>query len=76
MTDKVEITSCTHDTRKTTGYAEGKINGREFTASWATFEPLGGLFYDTWLDTTDAQNRAVTKALNDFNAVPKVRVRT
>jgi len=61
---EVEITSCSHDTSETVGYAEGKINGREFTGSWATWEPLGGLFFDSWLDTTWAQNKAIVKALS------------
>ena len=43
MPYKVEITSCWHDSSKTTGYAEGKLGEREFTASWATYEPLGAL---------------------------------
>jgi hypothetical protein len=72
MPYKVEITSCSHDPSKTIGYTEGKIDRREFVASWATFQPLGGLFYDTWLDTTLTQDRAIAKALNDMNAVPKL----
>ncbi len=71
----VEITSCWHDSSKTTGYAEGKLDGREFTASWATYEPLGALFYDTWLDTTKRQNKTILKALNDINAVPRAELR-
>ena len=61
---EVEIASCSHDTSKSVGYAEGKINNREFTASWATWEPLGGLFFDSWLDTTPAQNGAIIRALS------------
>ena len=72
MAYKVEITSCSHDPSMTTGYAEGKLDRLEFTASWATYEPLGALFYDTWLDTTQRQNQAIAKALNSMKAVPKV----
>ena len=72
MPCEVEITSCAHDPSKTTGYAEGKLIGREFVASWATYAPLGALFYDTWLETTQAQNRAIAKTLNGMDAVPKV----
>ena len=75
MAYKVEITRCWHDSIKTTGYAEGKVGEREFTASWATYEPLGALFYDTWLDTTERQNGAIARALNDINALPQVRLR-
>ena len=74
MPSKVEITNCSHDSSKTIGYAEGKIDDREFTASWATFAPFGALFYDTWLDTTQAQNKKIAKVLIDMNTVPKVRV--
>lgn len=63
----MEIVSCSHDTSKTVGYTEGKINGREFTASWATWELLGGLFFDSWLDTTRAQNKAIVKALSHID---------
>ena len=58
---EVEITSCSHDTSEAVGYAKGRINGREFTASW---KPLGGLFFDSWLDTTRAQNKAIVKVLS------------
>ena len=75
MAYRVEITSCSHDPSMTTGYAEGKLDGREFTASWATYEPLGALFYDTWLDTTQRQNQAIARVLNSTKAVPKVVVR-
>jgi len=75
MPYKVEITSCWHDSIKTTGYTDGKLGEREFTASWATYEPLGALFYDTWLDTTERQNEAIAKALNNINAVPRVGLR-
>jgi hypothetical protein len=73
MAYKVEITRCWHNPSETTGYAEVKLDGRELTASWATYEPVGGLFYDTWLDTTQRQNQAIAKALNNMNAVPRVR---
>jgi hypothetical protein len=35
-TPKVEITKHWSAMSKTIGYAEGKLNGQEFTASWAT----------------------------------------
>ncbi len=61
---EVEITSYSHDRSETVGYAEGKISGREFTTSWATWEPVGGLFFDIWFDTTRAHNKAIVKALS------------
>ena len=75
MAYKVEIMRYWHDSSETTGYAEAKLDGRELTASWATYEPLGGLFYETWLDTTPKQNQAIAKALNNIHAVPKVQLR-
>jgi len=75
MAYNVQITSCSHDASMTTGYAEGKLDGREFTASWATYEPLGALFYETWLDATQRQNQCIAKALNSMKAIPKVVVR-
>ncbi|MFP3975784.1 MAG: hypothetical protein ACLFVK_06140 [Dehalococcoidia bacterium] len=72
MAYRVEITSCSHDLSMTTGYAEGKLNRREFTASWATYESLGALFYDTWLEATPTQNRAIANALNRIDTVPKL----
>jgi hypothetical protein len=44
---KVTITKHWHDGSETIGYAEGKLNGREFTASWDKRCPIGALFYDT-----------------------------
>jgi hypothetical protein len=55
------------------GYAEGKLDGRAFTASWATFCPLGAIFYDTWLDSTVAQTKAIARALSKVQAVPVPR---
>lgn len=71
---RVEITSHSHDGSGTIGYAEGKWNGREFVASWATWCSFGALFYDTWLDATDGQCKAVAKALTELGAIPKVTV--
>ncbi len=67
---KVHITKHSSDTSNTVGYAEGTLNGREFTASWARWCPLGAIFYDTWLDATDAQVRAITDALANAGALP------
>ena len=67
---KVKIIRFWHDTSKTIGYAEGTINGREFTASWASWEPLGGLFYDTWLDTTPLENKTIKNTLLEKGAIP------
>jgi hypothetical protein len=67
---KIEITKHWSDTSGIVGYAEGKMDGREFTASWATFSPLGAVFYDSWLDSTVAQTRAIARALVKAEAVP------
>ena len=69
-TAKVHITKHSSDTSSTVGYAEGTLNGRKFTASWASWRPLGAIFYDTWLDATDAQLRAIAQALSDAGALP------
>ena len=69
---KVEITRHWSDESKTIGYAEGKLNGREFTASWATRCPLGAIFFDTWLDSTENQTRAIGRALAKVGADPPV----
>jgi len=69
-TPKIEITKHWSDTSETVGYAEGKLAGREFTASWASFCPLGAIFYDTWLDLTVVQTKAVARALAKVRAVP------
>jgi hypothetical protein len=67
---KVEITKHWSDTSHTIGYAEGKLSNREFTASWATNCSLGAIFYDTWLDSGDAQTRAIARALTKAGAIP------
>lgn len=71
---KIEITKHWSDTSEVVGYAEGKLDGREFTASWATFCPLGAVFYDSWLDSTFGQNRAIARALAKAKAVPAPRL--
>lgn len=71
---KIEITKHWSDPSGVVGYAEGGINGREFTASWATFCPLGAVFYDSWLDSTVAQTRAIARVLAEAGAVPAPRV--
>ena len=73
-TPKVKITKHWHDGTETIGYAEGELNGREFTASWATWRPIGALFYDTWLDSTKTQDRAIARGLTKLDAVPAVEV--
>ena len=70
----VEITKHWHDDSETVGYAEGTLDEREFTASWATWCPLGATFFDTWLDATKSQDIAIARALKTLNAVPAVRV--
>ena len=70
---KIEITKHWSDTSKIVGYAEGKLNGWEFTASWATFCPLGAIFYDSWLDSTVAQTKAIARALAKVQPVPAPR---
>ncbi len=69
-TTKVEITRHWSDSSGSVGYAEGKLGIREFTASWATFCALGAVFYDTWFDATDAQMKAIARALRDQGAMP------
>ena len=71
---KVKIIKHWHDGSEVIGYAEGEIDGREFTASWATWCPIGALFYDNWLDSTKSQDKAIASALKKLNAVPAVRV--
>jgi hypothetical protein len=60
---KVDITSCSHHPSGQVGYAEGTINKREFVASWSTWQPLGGIIYDTWLDTRPAESQAIAAEL-------------
>jgi hypothetical protein len=69
-TTKIEITRQWSDTTKAIGYAEGSFDGREFTASWFSRGQLGTLFYDSWLDATDAQAKAVARAFTKAGAVP------
>ena len=69
---KVEITSHSHDPCGSVGYAEGKWEGREFVASWATWRALGVTFSDTWLDATAAQRKSIGKALAGLGAVPEI----
>jgi hypothetical protein len=67
---KIEITKQWSDTTKAIGYAEGSFDGREFTASWFSRGELGALFYDSWLDATDAQAKAIARTLTNAGAVP------
>ena len=69
---KVKIRKHWHDGTETIGYAEGDLNGREFTASWARWCPLGALFFDTWLDATRPQEEAIATALKRVKAVPSL----
>ena len=64
---KVVITKHWSDSSEVCGYAEGTFGGREFTASWANFCPLGAIFYDTWLDSTTLQNRAIACVLAEID---------
>ncbi len=73
-TSKVTITKHWHDDTQTTGYAEGELNGHEFTASWATWCPIGAMFYETWLDSTKTQDTAIARALTKLNAIPSVQI--
>ena len=73
-TTKIEITKHWSDPSEAVGYAEGKLDGREFTASWASFCPLGAIFYDTWLDSTAVQTKAIARALAKVRAVPAPRL--
>jgi hypothetical protein len=66
----IEITKHWSDSSETIGYAEGTLEGHEFTASWMAGEPLGAIFFDTWLDSTAAQTRAIAKALAGTGAKP------
>ena len=67
---KTEITKHWSDRSETVGYAEGTLAGHEFTASWGAGYPLGAIFYDTWLDATRTQTRAIARALAKAGAVP------
>jgi hypothetical protein len=71
---KVEITKQWSDTTKAIGYAEGRFERREFTASWFSRGQLGALFYDSWLDATAAQSKAIARALTKAGAVPLPRL--
>ena len=71
---KVSIKKHWHDGSETIGYAEGELDGREFTASWATWCPFGALFYDTWLDSTRTQDKAIAASLRKLNAMPPIQV--
>ena len=70
---KVEITKLSSGPSKTIGYAEGKLKGRGFAASWGAGQPLGALFFDTWLDARDSQIRAIAAAFTEAKAVPPVQ---
>ena len=67
---KVIITKSWADDDGVVGYAEGKMDGREFTASWGAGSPLGALFYDTWLDASAATTRLIARALTKVGAAP------
>ena len=69
---RIEITKSSNDSSGTIGYAEGRISGKDFTASWATFSPLNAIIFDSWLDASQSEVRAIAKALNDSGVVPKV----
>ena len=73
-TPEVEIKKHWSDASQTIGYAEGYLNGREFTASWATWCPFDAMFYDTWLDSTRSQEKAIARALEKLSAVPAIKV--
>ena len=70
MPNTIQITKQWSDPSETVGYAEGKLDGREFTASWASFCPLGAIFYDTWLDSTVVQTQAIVRALAKAGSMP------
>ena len=67
---KVVITKQWRDDDGVVGYAEGKLDGREFTASWGAGRPLGALFYDTWLDVSAAQARLIARVLTKAGTAP------
>ena len=71
---KGTITKHRHDGSETIGYAEGKLNGREFTASWDKRCPICAMFYDTWRDSTRTQDKAIAAALRKLGALPAIRV--
>lgn len=70
-TPKIEIAKHWSDTSAAVGYAEGVLAGREFTATWATFCPLGAVFHDSWLDSTATQTKAIARALFKVKATPR-----
>ena len=67
---KVVITKKWTDDAGVVGYAEGNLDGREFTASWGAGSPLGALFYDTWLDVSAAKARLISRALTKAGTAP------
>jgi hypothetical protein len=67
---KVIITQNWTDGDGVVGCAEGKVNGREFTASWGAGRPLGASFYDTWHDASASTTRLIARALTKAGAVP------
>ena len=67
---EVVITKQWADDDGVVGYAEGKLDGREFTASWGAGSPLGALFYDTWLDVSAAHARLIARSLLKAGTVP------
>jgi hypothetical protein len=67
---RVVITKQWSDADGIVGYAEGKIDGREFTASWGAGSALGASFYDTWLDTSASATRLIARALCNTGALP------
>jgi len=60
---KVVLTKVAHYKDCAMGNAEGTIDGREFVASWYNKDQVGGILYDMWLDTTAAQNKAISSAI-------------
>jgi len=56
------------------GYAEGEMDGREFTVSWAAGRRLGASFYDTWVEAPASTTRLCARALTDAGAVPLPQV--
>jgi hypothetical protein len=63
MRKDVELSVVRHYPGTTMGFAEGKINKREFVASWYNKKDLGGIYYDDWRDTTAADNRLIIDAV-------------
>ncbi len=68
---KAEVTRHWHDGSESIGYSEGELDRRAFTPSWAAWSSAGATFYDTWLDATARQRKAIAAALRRAKPGPR-----